>query len=131
MTQIPTDLRYTENHEWVRTVADGILEVGITDHAQQALGDLISIALPEVGRNLEQGEACAVIESAKTTSEVYAPVAGAVTAANSKLANEPEAVNADAYGNWLMRIRPAAGTVTAPKLLSPDQYSKFVEADGG
>jgi glycine cleavage system H protein len=131
MSQIPADLRYTENHEWVRAVADGILEIGITDHAQQALGDLISVALPEVGRKVEQGEACAVIESAKTTSDVYAPVAGEVTAANSRLVEQPEALNADAYANWLMRIRPAAQTKTPPKLLSPEQYSKFVEADGG
>jgi glycine cleavage system H protein len=131
MSQIPADLRYTENHEWIRAVADGALEIGITDHAQQALGDLISITLPEVGRNVVQGEACAVIESAKTTSEVYAPIAGEVTAANSKLSDQPEAVNADAYGNWLMRIRPAAGSLMAPKLMSPEQYSNFVEADGG
>jgi glycine cleavage system H protein len=131
MSRIPADLRYTENHEWIRAVADGTLEIGITDHAQQALGDLISIALPEVGRNVAQGEACAVIESAKTTSELYAPIAGEVTAANSKLADQPEAVNADAYGNWLMRIRPAAGSLMTPKLMSPEQYSNFVEADGG
>jgi glycine cleavage system H protein len=131
MSSIPADLRYTDNHEWVRAVADGTLEIGITDHAQQALGELISVALPEVGRNLGQGEACAVIESAKTTSDVYAPVAGEVTAANSKLVDEPEAVNADPYGIWLMRIRPAAGSLMSPKLLSADQYSKFVEADGG
>ncbi len=131
MSNVPTDLQYTENHEWVRTLPDGTVEIGITDHAQQALGDLVSVALPETGRTLKQGEACAVVESVKTASDLCSPVAGEVTAGNPKLASEPEAVNSDAYGNWLMRVRPAPGALAAAKLLSAAQYTKLLEAQGG
>ena len=104
---VPDDLRYTESHEWIRRESDGTLTVGITDHAQAALGDLVYVELPAVGRKLAAREAAAVVESVKAASDVYAPVAGEVVAVNDALANAPEQVNADAYGAWLYKIKPA------------------------
>ena len=110
---IPTDLRYTTSHEWLRAEADGTLTVGITDHAQEALGDLVYLELPEVGRKLAAEEACAVVESVKAASDIYAPVAGEIVAVNTELASAPEQVNADAYSAWLFRLRPSdAGAVS-------------------
>src|SRR6266699_2042388 len=95
---VPADLKYTESHEWIRTESDGNLAVGITDHAQQALGDLVFIELPAVGRTLQAGEACAVVESVKAASDIYAPVAGVVVAANDEIAAAPEKLlDAPAY----------------------------------
>ena len=107
MSKLPTDLKYTKSHEWVRTEADGTLTVGITDHAQEALGDIVFLELPETGRNVAAGEACAVIESVKAASDIYAPVSGEVVAANEAVLDAPECVNADAYAAWLFRIKPA------------------------
>jgi glycine cleavage system H protein len=104
---IPNELRYTSSHEWLRKELDGTLTIGITDHAQAALGDLVFIELPKVGRALGAGEACAVVESVKAASDVYAPVAGTITAVNADVQKAPEKVNADAYGAWLFRLRPA------------------------
>jgi glycine cleavage system H protein len=104
---IPADLRYTESHEWVRREADGTLTVGITDFAQEALGDMVFVELPEAGRRLAKGEACAVVESVKAASDVYAPVAGEVVAANDGLSDKPELVNADAFAAWLFKLKPA------------------------
>ena len=106
MSQIPTDLKYTASHEWIRIEADGTLTVGVTDHAQEALGDVVFLELPEAGRKLGAGEACAVIESVKAASDIYAPVAGEVIASNSDAVDAPESVNADAYAAWLFKIRP-------------------------
>jgi glycine cleavage system H protein len=131
MSSIPTELRYTETHEWVRTLADGTLEIGITDYAQQQLGELVSVEMPQTGRTLKADETFAVVESVKTASDLLAPVAGEVMAVNSPLATDPEALNADAYGNWLMRIRPAAGALAAAKLLTASEYTKLVDAEGG
>ncbi len=103
----PTDLRYTESHEWVRTEADGTLTIGITDHAQQALGDVVFLELPEAGRVVTAGESIAVIESVKAASDIYAPVAGEIIANNQEAVDAPESVNADAYGAWLFKIKPA------------------------
>ncbi|HMV16328.1 MAG TPA: glycine cleavage system protein GcvH [Zoogloea sp.] len=105
----PDDLRYTASHEWVRTEADGTLTVGITDHAQEALGDVVFLELPDAGRSVEAGEAIAVIESVKAASDIYAPVAGEIIAANQDAVDAPESVNADAYAAWLFKIKPAAG----------------------
>ena len=102
----PEDLKYTETHEWIRTEADGTLAVGITDHAQEVLGDIVFLELPPAGKRYAQGEACAVIESVKAASDIYMPVAGIVVAANDALAKSPEQVNADAYGAWMFRIKP-------------------------
>src|ERR1700690_3445399 len=106
MSNIPGDLHYTRSHEWVRTLADGTVEIGISDHAQAALGDLVFVELPELGRTLEAGEACAVVESVKAASDVYAPVAGTVVTVNEQLGQSPELVNSDPYGGgWMMRLR--------------------------
>lgn len=104
---IPTNLHYTSSHEWVRKEADGTVTIGITDHAQQALGDLVFIELPKVGRVLDAGEACAVVESVKAASDVYAPLAGVVTGNNDAAVAAPEDVNKDAYANWLFKLKPA------------------------
>lgn len=104
---LPADLKYTASHEWVRLEADGTATIGITDHAQAALGDLVFIELPKPGRRVKAGEACAVVESVKAASDVYAPITGEVIAANEALATQPEQVNQDAYAAWLFRIKPA------------------------
>ena len=103
---IPANLRYTSSHEWLRRETDGTVTVGITDHAQAQLGDLVFIELPKAGRKVGAGEACAVVESVKAASDVYAPLAGEIVAANADVAATPEAVNQDAYAAWLFRIRP-------------------------
>jgi glycine cleavage system H protein len=118
---VPANLRYTPSHEWVRSEADGTLSTGITDHAQQALGDLVFIELPAVGKTVKAGEACAVVESVKAASDVYAPVSGVVLAVNEALVAAPEKVNADAYGNWLYRLKPA-DPADAAKLLDAAGY---------
>jgi len=118
---VPADLKYTASHEWVRSEPDGTLSMGITDHAQEALGDLVFIELPAVGRALKAGEACAVVESVKAASDVYAPVAGTVIAVNDVVVASPEKVNADAYGNWLYRLK-AADPADAAKLLDAAAY---------
>ena len=121
----PADLKYTESHEWVRREADGTVTVGITDHAQEELGDLVFIELPADGRKLKQGEACAVVESVKAASDIYAPVAGEVTAANQPVSDAPESVNADAYANWLFRMKPDnAGDID--KLLDAAGYQAAI-----
>lgn len=107
MSNIPAELRYTTSHEWVRVEADGTLTVGVTNHAQQALGDVVFLELPEAGRVVEAGESVAVIESVKAASDIYAPVAGEVIANNEEAVNAPEGVNQDAYGAWLFKIKPA------------------------
>ena len=123
---VPPNLKYTDSHEWVRSEPDGTLTVGITDHAQAALGDLVFIELPAVGRNVKAGEALAVVESVKAASDVYAPVAGEVVAANAEASKSPEIVNADAYQNWLFKLKPVnAGDVG--KLLDAAAYARSIE----
>jgi glycine cleavage system H protein len=113
---IPSNLKYTSAHEWVRSEADGTLTVGITDHAQGALGDLVFIELPKVGRTLAAGEACAVVESVKAASDIYAPVSGEVVDINQAAADAPESVNADAYAAWLFRVKPTDAAKCAAEL---------------
>jgi glycine cleavage system H protein len=123
--QIPQDLQYTKSHEWVRALPNGQVEVGITDHAQSALGDLVFVEVPQVDRKLALGEACAVVESVKAASDVYSPVAGRVTARNEDLSQKPELLNSDPYGaGWMMRIELDA---KAPALLSPSEYQQFLK----
>ena len=125
---IPADLKYTPSHEWVRVEADGTLTVGITHHAQDLLGDMVFIESPVAGRALTKGEECAVIESVKAASDVYAPVTGEVIAANADVESSPESVNQDAYAAWLFKIKPAnAGDVA--ELLDAAAYQKLVEAE--
>ena len=108
MSNIPSDLRYTKSHEWVRVEADGSLTVGITDHAQDALGDLVFVEPPEAGRSVAAEEACAVVESVKAASDVYAPLAGEVLVGNPELADAPELLNEDPYGKgWLFKLQPS------------------------
>ena len=122
---VPGNLRYTASHEWVRSEADGTVTIGVTDHAQAALGDLVFVELPDVGRHLKVGEACAVVESVKAASDVYAPIAGQVVAVNESLPGAPESLNADAYAAWLFRIRPAdAGALAA--MLDAAAYEKLI-----
>jgi glycine cleavage system H protein len=122
---VPADLKYTASHEWIRVGDDGTLTIGITDHAQQALGDLVFIELPAVGRSVKAGEVCAVVESVKAASDIYAPVAGTVVAANATVVSAPETVNADAYANWFYKLKPAArGDVD--KLLDAAAYTASV-----
>ncbi|MDF3010018.1 MAG: glycine cleavage system protein [Burkholderiales bacterium] len=120
---IPDSLRYTATHEWVRKESDGTLSVGITDHAQDALGELVFLELPEPGRKLAAGEACAVVESVKAASDVYTPLAGEVVAANAALQEEPGRLNKDPYGAWLFRLKPAEGADPA-QLLDAAAYRK-------
>jgi len=106
MSETPADLKYTKSHEWVRDAGDGIVTMGITDHAQAALGDLVFVEVPEVGRKLSAGDACAVVESVKAASDVYCPVSGEVVEANEQLTDAPEKVNDAPYGDgWLVKIR--------------------------
>ena len=123
--KLPTDLRYTESHEWVRSEPDGTLTVGITDHAQAALGDLVFLELPKVGRTLKAREACAVVESVKAASDVYAPVAGEVVAVNEALDGAPEKVNEDAFAAWLFKLNPTDPGATA-SLLDAEAYRTSV-----
>jgi glycine cleavage system H protein len=122
---VPTDLKYTESHEWIRRESDGTLAIGITDHAQAALGDLVFVELPAVGRKLAAGEACCVVESVKAASDVYAPVAGEVVAVNQPVADSPEKVNEDAYGAWFYRLAPAAAA-DVDKLLDAAGYQALI-----
>lgn len=120
---VPADLKYTQSHEWVKKEADGTLTVGITDHAQEALGDIVFLELPEPGRQLAAGKECAVVESVKAASDIYAPVAGEVVARNDAAVDAPESVNQDAYAAWLFKLKPAnAADVDA--LLDAAAYEK-------
>ena len=129
MSNVPKQLQYTSEHEWVRREADGTVVIGITDHAQLQLGELVYVEMPDVGRSLKPRDAMAVVESTKAASDVYAPLAGAVLAVNAALAAEPELVNTDPYGaGWLVRLQPAdAASLTA--LLDPAAYLALLDAD--
>jgi glycine cleavage system H protein len=104
---IPADLKYTESHEWVRAEADGTVTVGITEYAQDALGDIVFVELPKVGKSYTAGDDAAVVESVKAASDIYAPVSGEVTAVNDAVADAPESINADAYSAWLFKLKPS------------------------
>jgi len=125
---IPADLKYTPSHEWVRVEADGTLTVGITHHAQDLLGDMVFIENPAAGRTLAKGEECAVVESVKAASDVYAPVAGDVIAANNDVEASPDSVNKDAYSAWLFKMKPANAADVAG-LLDAAAYQKLVESE--
>lgn len=127
MSDIPADLRYTKSHEWLRKLPDGNVEIGITDHAQHALGDLVFVEVPQAGRKLAAGDACAVVESVKAASDVYSPLAGSVVEGNAELATQPELINQDPYGRgWILRLKPAAGADAG--LLDAAGYSAAVAA---
>jgi glycine cleavage system H protein len=122
---VPADLKYADSHEWMRAEPDGTITIGITDHAQAALGDLVFIELPAVSRTLKEGEACAIVESVKAASDVYAPLAGEVVAVNDSLTGSPEKLNEDPYGAWLFRLKPAHTDALA-KMLDAAAYKKLI-----
>ena len=124
---IPADLKYTASHEWVRKEADGTVTVGITEFAQDALGDIVFVEVPKVGTTYAAGDDAAVVESVKAASDIYAPVAGEVVAVNDAVVDAPESINADAYSAWLFKIKPSdAAAVDA--LLDAAAYGKTTEA---
>jgi glycine cleavage system H protein len=125
---IPSDLRYTKTHEWARREADGTVTVGITHHAQDLLGDMVYVENPAVGRKVAAGEECAVVESVKAASDVYAPVAGEVVAVNEEVAASPERINKDPYGAWMFRLRPA-DPGEFDRLLDAQAYQAVVESE--
>jgi glycine cleavage system H protein len=127
MSKIPADLKYAKSHEWVRIEAN-VATVGITDHAQRELTDIVFVELPDTGRQVKAGEACAVVESVKTASDIYAPVSGEVTETNEPVANDPSLVNSDPYvGGWLFKIK-LAQPEEAGALLAAADYQKQIEA---
>jgi glycine cleavage system H protein len=129
MSEVPADLRYTKSHEWVRANDDGTVTIGITQHAQDQLGDMVYVEVPEAGRSLEAGEACAVVESVKAASDVYAPIAGDVVEGNEALADAPETVNSDPFGaGWILRMTPAdAGALAS--LMDAAAYQELLAAE--
>lgn len=129
MTDTPQDLKYTKSHEWVRVEADGTVTVGITDHAQSLLGDLVFVETPEAGTEAIAGEACATVESVKAASDVYAPVSGEIAEANEELADAPEKVNESPFDHgWLFRIRPSdASEIDA--LMDAEEYAAMVASE--
>ncbi len=129
MSETPDDLKYSKSHEWLRGNADGTVTLGITDHAQAQLGDLVFVEVPEAGRELEAKDACAVVESVKAASDVYTPIAGTVVEGNESLGDTPEAVNNDAYGEgWLLRLKPADASAL-DSLMTASEYQAFVESE--
>lgn len=130
MSKVPSNLKYTQSHEWAEVLADGTIRVGITDHAQGLLGDMVYVELPQVGRTVDAGKECAVVESVKAASDVYAPVGGKVVEVNAALADAPELINKDCYADgWIMRIQPSNAAGDTAKLLDANAYSKVAEAD--
>ena len=127
MNEIPGDLKFMKSHEWARVEDNGSVTVGISDHAQGLLGDLVYVELPSVGDEVQAGNACAVVESVKAASDVYAPISGKVTAVNSALADKPETINEDAYGEgWILVVQPDS-LDEVNELLSPDDYAELIE----
>ncbi len=129
MSEIPTELKYAASHEWARLEEDGTVTVGITDHAQDALGDVVFVELPEVGSTLAAGDEAGVVESVKAASDIYAPIGGEVVAVNGQLEDEPETVNSSPYEDgWFFRLQPSdAGELG--KLLSAEQYLEACAED--
>lgn len=125
---IPSDLKYTKSHEWARLEADGTVTVGITHHAQELLGDMVYVENPAVGRQLSAGEECAVVESVKAASDVYAPVAGKVIAVNGDVTDAPEKINQDAYAAWMFKIKPS-NAADVGSLLDAAAYQALVESE--
>jgi glycine cleavage system H protein len=126
MSELPGDLLYTNDHEWLRRESDGSVTLGITDHATSALGDLVYVELPEVGQDIDAGGEMAVVESVKAASDVYAPVAGSVVAVNEDLSDDPEKINADPYGDgWIVRMK--IGDFDESELMSPDAYQQLLD----
>ncbi len=117
---IPTDLKYTKSHEWVKTEADGTVTVGITDHAQELLGDMVFVELPQVGDTFTQKQECAVAESVKAAADVYCPISGEVVEVNTPLVDSPENINQDAFNSWLFKLKPS----------NSDELGGLLDAEG-
>jgi len=127
MSELPGDLLYTKDHEWLRREDDGTVTVGITDHAATSLGDLVYVELPEVGQEVESDGEMAVVESVKAASDVYAPIAGTVIAVNVDLADDPEKINSEPYGEgWIVRLKPT-DDIDENVLMSPDAYQQILD----
>ena len=127
MSDLPGDLLFSEEHEWLRREDDGSVTIGITDHAQSALGDLVYVELPEVGLDVDKGGDMAVVESVKAASDVYAPISGNIVAVNETLADDPETINTDPYGDgWILRMKPSE-SIDEGALMSPDAYQTFLD----
>jgi len=124
----PANLKYTTSHEWVKTESDGIVTVGITQHAQALLGDMVFVESPKIGRSLKAKEECAVVESVKAAADIYAPVSGVVTEANSELDNSPEAINSDPYGAWMFKMKPDNSDELAT-LMDAKAYQSFIDSE--
>lgn len=129
MSEIPGDLKFLKSHEWARVEGDGKITVGISDHAQGLLGDLVYVELPSIGDRIEAGNACAVVESVKAASDVYAPISGTVTAVNAALSDKPETINEDAYGEGWLFVVVAEDNDQLNDLLGPDDYAELLEED--
>ncbi|MEG0860459.1 MAG: glycine cleavage system protein GcvH [Pseudomonas sp.] len=125
MSNIPAELRFAESHEWARLEADGTVTVGISDHAQEALGDVVFVELAEVGKVFAAGDAAGVVESVKAASDIYAPVSGEVIAVNEALADSPESLNSDPYGSWIFKLKPS-NTAELDKLLDAAGYQAAI-----
>lgn len=129
MSELPGDLLFTSDHEWLRREDDGTVTIGVTDHAQSALGDLVYVELPEVESEVDSGGDMAVVESVKAASDVYAPIDGTVTAVNEELADDPEKINADPYGDgWIVKLQPS-GPIDESELLSPEAYQSLLDEE--
>ena len=127
MSNIPSELRFAESHEWAELLDDGLIRVGISDHAQEQLGDLVFVELPEEGAELSKGEACAVVESVKAASDIYAPISGEVVGVNEALEDSPETVNTDPYGDgWLFTVKPS-DEGDLKELMDADEYKEHIE----
>lgn len=127
MNELPGDLLFTEEHEWLRREDDGSVTIGITDHAQSALGDLVYVELPELGQDVDEGGEMAVVESVKAASDVYAPISGSVVGVNEELADDPEKINSDPYGDgWIVRLQPT-DAIDESALKTPDEYQTFID----
>lgn len=129
MSNVPTNIKYLKSHEWARVESDGTLTVGISDHAQHALGDLVFVDVPETGKQCKAGDACAVVESVKAASDIYSPVSGEVIAGNDELATSPELINQDPYGKgWIYKIKPS-NAAEVSKLLDAKAYEEVLKQE--
>jgi len=127
MSDLPGDLLYTNDHEWLRREDDGSVTIGITEHAASALGDMVYVELPEVGLDVDAAGEMAVVESVKAASDVYAPIGGSIVAVNEELADEPEKINSDPYGDgWIVRMQPT-DAIDESAMMSPDDYQTFLD----
>jgi glycine cleavage system H protein len=125
MSNIPADLRFAESHEWARLEADGTVTVGISDHAQEALGDVVFVELPEIGKEFAAGDAAGVVESVKAASDIYSPVSGEVIAVNEELGGTPELLNSAPYTSWIFKLKPS-NTAELDKLLDAAAYGSAI-----